>query len=172
MKKTVSFILALFMMFSLAACGEKQPSAADKPDTGVIISPAQGEPAGAVLNAFTEAVNAGGFSSMEELGGKMNELGTLPVELAVMTVEPGYLNGFSAEIKDFEDGAMLAPWIGSIPYICYLFKLDSSVNAVDFTAMLKANADLRWNICTEADEMAYTVIGGIVCFVMAPASFE
>ncbi len=87
-------------------------------------------------------------------------------------VEPGYLNGFSGEINGFSEGASFGPLIGSIPFIGYIFKLDQGVNAEDFTALLKDNADLRWNICTEADEMLCEAVDNTVFFVMAPASFE
>ena len=37
---------------------------------------------------------------------------------------------------------------------------------------LKENADLRWNICTEADEMEAAVFDHYVFFVMSPKNFD
>ena len=36
---------------------------------------------------------------------------------------------------------------------------------------LKANANLRWNICTTADEMVAGSVGNKVFFVMCPTEF-
>jgi len=92
---------------------------------------------------------------------------------AAMSVEEGYLTGFgNAEIKGFKEGAMFAPMIGTIPFVGYVFTLDSAENAAAFTATLKKHADKRWNICTEADEMITGSEGNKVFFVMSPLSFE
>lgn len=92
---------------------------------------------------------------------------------AAMSVEEGYLTGFgNAEIKGFKEGAMFAPMIGTIPFVGYVFTLDSAENAAAFTATLKKHADKRWNICTEADEMITGSVGNKVFFVMSPLSFE
>ncbi len=90
-----------------------------------------------------------------------------------MPVEPGFLTGFdNAEIKGFKEGAMFAPMIGTIPFVGYVFTLEDGVNASDFIANLKSSANLRWNICTTADEMIAGSSGNKVFFVMSPKSFE
>ena len=88
-------------------------------------------------------------------------------------VEEGYLVGFeNAEIKGFSEGAMFAPMIGTIPFVGYVFTLANGTNAADFIATLKESANLRWNICTSADEMVTGSQGNKVFFVMCPTSFE
>ncbi|MBQ2613818.1 MAG: hypothetical protein IJB80_00595 [Clostridia bacterium] len=88
-------------------------------------------------------------------------------------VEPGLLTGFgNTEITGFEEGAMFAPMIGTIPFIGYVFTLSDASQASSLIATLKANADLRWNICTSADEMVAGSSGNKVFFVMSPISFE
>ncbi len=88
-------------------------------------------------------------------------------------VEEGYLVGFeNAEIKGFSEGAMFAPMIGTIPFVGYVFTLADGTNAADFIATLKESANLRWNICTSADEMVTGSQGNKVFFVMCPTSFE
>ena len=90
-----------------------------------------------------------------------------------MAVEPGYLTGFdNAEIKGFKEGAMFAPMIGTIPFVGYVFILEDGVNASDFISTLKSSANLRWNICTSADEMVVGSSGNKVFFVMSPKTFE
>lgn len=82
-----------------------------------------------------------------------------------MPVEEGFLNGFTDEIKGFSKGASFAPMIGSIPFIGYIFETDDSDALI---ATLKDKADMRWNICTEADEMVCVKDGNLVLFIMCP----
>ncbi len=90
-----------------------------------------------------------------------------------MPIEEGLLSGFgNAEIKGFKSGAMFAPMIGSIPFVGYVFELSDGINASSFISTLKSNADLRWNICTSADEMVTGSVGNKVFFVMCPTSLE
>ena len=90
-----------------------------------------------------------------------------------MPVEPGLLTGFdNEEIKGFKEGAMFSPMIGSIPFVGYIFKVDDETNVDDFMKQLKDNANLRWNICTEADQMLITNVDKTVLFVMYSANEE
>jgi hypothetical protein len=90
-----------------------------------------------------------------------------------MEVEPGLLNGFdNAEITGFEEGVLFAPMIGSIPFVGYVFTLADDADVDAFETTLKDNANLAWNICTEADEMVVDHVGSEVFFVMCPASLD
>lgn len=101
------------------------------------------------------------------------ESGELPFMAGAMEVEPGLLSGFdNYEVKGFKNGATFGPMIGSIAFIGYVFELDGSVSASDFIANLKKNANLRWNICVEAEEMVAGSSGNKVFFVMCPKTFE
>ena len=96
----------------------------------------------------------------------------LVISPMAMEIEPGFLNGFTEEITGFESGALFAPMIGTIPFIGYVFQVADGADVDAFVASLEAAADLRWNICTSADEMVCTAVGNTVFFVMSPASFE
>ena len=97
----------------------------------------------------------------------------IPFMPAVMPVEEGLLNGFGdAEITGFKEGAMFGPMIGTIPFIGYVFELKDETDVNQFISTLKSNADLRWNICTEADEMVVCSVDKKVFFVMCPKYFE
>lgn len=97
----------------------------------------------------------------------------IPFMPAVMPVEEGLLNGFGdAEITGFKEGAMFGPMIGSIPFIGYVFELKDETDVNQFISTLKSNANLRWNICTEADEMVVCSVDKKVFFVMCPKYFE
>lgn len=88
-------------------------------------------------------------------------------------VEPGLLSGFgNTEIKGFKSGSMFAPMIGSIPFVGYVFELEDSKNVSSFISTLKSSADLRWNICVEAEEMVTGSSGNKVFFVMCPKSLD
>ena len=91
---------------------------------------------------------------------------------ATMEVEPGPLNGFSADIKGFKKGVMFSPMIGTIPFVGYIFTVADGEDVDKFVENLEKNANQRWNICTEADEMVVTSVGNTVFFVMSPTKFE
>ena len=97
----------------------------------------------------------------------------IPFMGGAMAVEPGYLTGFdNNEIKGFKEGAMFSPMIGTTPFVGYVFTLESASDASAFVNNLKSSANLRWNICTEADEMVSGISGNKVFFVMSPLAFE
>lgn len=128
----------------------------------------QQTPAKVLLDDFlkrSEAVN-----SMEDLANELAANEIIPFAGAVMPVEPGFLNGFTDEIDGFAEGASFGPMIGSIPFVGYVFQVDQDVDA--FVENLKKKSDLRWNVCTQADEMICEAKGNKVFFVMAPADFE
>lgn len=90
-----------------------------------------------------------------------------------MEVEPGYLSGFdNAEITGFKKGATFMPMIGSIAFVGYVFELENAADVPSFIANLEKNANKRWNICVEADEMVTGSVGNKVFFVMCPTSLE
>lgn len=156
MKKIISILLAISLIFALCACGGKAEPEPQK-------SPAQ-----QLLADFKDKLAS--EKDINVLAQTLVE--TLPFSGASIEVEPGYLNGFTDEITGFEKGAMFAPMIGSIPFVGYIFELESGSDADAFVQLLKDKADLRWNICTSADEMAVEAVDGTVFFVMSPASFE
>ena len=67
---------------------------------------------------------------------------------------------------------MFSPMIGTIPFVGYVFVLEEGADVDAFMTTLKDNGDLRWNICTEAEEMVVDHVENRVFFVMSPKSFE
>ena len=80
-----------------------------------------------------------------------------------------YLAGFAEEIKGFNQAVGIAPMIGTIPFIAYVFEVD---NPEEFAKTLEDKAQLNWNICTQADEMKTTIVDNYVFFIMSPTNFE
>lgn len=130
----------------------------------------EGTPAKLLLADFQTKLSESGFTTAEEMANVLAESEVLPFKGAVMTVEPGYLNGFKEEVYGFEEGAMFGPVIGAIPFVGYVFRVENDVDV--FADNLKNTADLRWNVCTMADEMICEVDGNVVFFVMAPINFD
>jgi len=127
----------------------------------------------ALMNTFTEYMNANPEATAMDAATAVAANEIIPFEAATMEVEPGYLNGFdNAEITGFEQGVMFAPMMGTIPFVGYIFTLPADADADAFMNTLKEGANLRWNICTEADEMTVTNSGSTIFFLMAPLSFE
>ncbi|MBP3284412.1 MAG: hypothetical protein J6M02_02810 [Clostridia bacterium] len=111
-------------------------------------------------------------SSMLDLAESLRQNSVIPFMSGAMEIEEGFLSGFdNAEIKGFKSGASFGPMIGSIPFIGYVFELENAADVPSFISLLESNANLRWNICVQADEMVSGSIGNKVFFVMAPTHF-
>lgn len=190
MKKFITLLAALTLVGSFTACSSKPVPPAEPQDTTAAVEvdttaaqqedttaavggeTAEGSPAAMVLADFKEKMASGESYTAEELANALVMNEQMPFAGAAMAVEPGFLNGFSAEINGFAEGAMFSPMIGSIPFVGYIFNLEEGADTAAFMETLKSNADLRWNICTQADEMVCEAEGQTVFFVMAPASFD
>lgn len=146
-KKVLSLLTVLAMSIALVACG--------KSNTEVSADTIGGK----YVNAFNASSASTCSDIIEDL---INNVET-EMALVQVEVEPGYLNGFDNEISGFDNGAMFAPMIGSIPFVGYVFETSDAAALED---SLKANANLRWNICTEADEMVSATNGKFVFFMM------
>ena len=152
MKKIIAVILCLVMLLSLAACGK---SAEEEAST-----------LGQMLyKEFCATVNDG-EKDVQALADGLLASGMLPFDGLSAEVQPGWLMGFSADIEGFEKAVVFAPAIGAIPFVGYVFQLESAELCEDFCAKLLENADPRWNICTEADETVCGSIENLVFFVM------
>ncbi len=156
MKKIITLVLVLIMALSLAACGGNKAEDLTVGQTLLADFEERAEKEDAQTIADGLLTN----DVIQFMGGSI-------------AVEPGYLTGFGEyEVTGFEEGVMFSPMIGTIPFVGYVFDLEDGVNADEFIANLEANADLRWNICTEAEEMVSGKKGDKVFFVMSPVSFE
>ncbi len=161
-----------------SASAESTTAPSEKPSEKPTQTPAQTEKpvenktVGSKLAADFKA-KAGSAKDALSLAESIVSNPIIPFMAASMPVEPGLLSGFdNAEIKGFKEGAMFGPMIGSVPFIGYVFELEDGVSAQNFISTLKANANLRWNICVEAEEMVTASAGNKVFFVMCPKEFD
>ncbi len=169
MKKVIAIVLALVVVIGLVACatvgGNNDETTTLEETTG----------AATVANTFAEAFKAeaakeGATANTIATALSANELvAFMPM---VQDMEAGYLAGFSADITGFKACTAFVPMIGTIPFVSYVFELEADADKDAFITTLKDNADLRWNICTAAEEMVAETEGNFVFFVMAPLSFE
>lgn len=167
MKKFLILLLASVMVFSLAACGSSNEAKEDSGETSEAMTPAT-----QCIAEFQKILNADASAGVEDIADKIVTAEFIPFGGATMPVEPGYLNGFTEEITGFKSGCFFGPMIGAIPFAGYVFELEDGADTEAFIALLHEKADLRWNICTSADQAVAGSNGNKVCFVMAPNAFE
>lgn len=161
MKKTIAIILAALMMLSLVACGTGNSGTTET-------EPAPTTVGTKLLADFKTLTD----KTPQEIADALLTNEEIQFMPATMPVEPGFLNGFNAEITGFEEGVMFGPAIGTIPFVGYIFTVAEGGDVDAFVKTLEENANLRWNICTEAEEMVCEAEGNTVFFVMCPKSFE
>lgn len=161
MKKIVAFMLIAVMALGVVACGKTEDKKAEdkKPET-----------VGEILLAdFKENAKGTAAEVAERIIG--NEM--IPFMGGVNPIEPGFLAGFdNVEITEFKEGAMFGPMMGTIPFVGYIFVLEDGADVDAFKTTLKDSANLRWNICTEAEELTVDSEGNTVFFLMSPKTFE
>lgn len=111
--------------------------------------------------------------SAQEIAERLLENKAISFAGGAMAVEEGLLTGFDdTEIKGFKEGAMFSPMIGTIPFVGYVFVLKDDTDVTEFKKTLRDNANLRWNICTQAEEMVVESVETKVLFIMSPLTFE
>ena len=179
MKKLIALALAALLAASMISCGgasDDTKDTAEGTESSVVTEEVieANTVATKLQVAFREAAKANAAATAEELAGvcAQNEAVAL-IGPAVMPITEGWLNGFTAdEITGFTEGAVFAPMIGTISFMGYIFTLADGADVEAFKTLLTSSADLRWNICTEAEEMVCDNVGNKVFFVMAPKAIE
>lgn len=200
MKKLFAIILSVAMLLSFAACGGNEAPEAETTTTPVTDAPADdmNQPAApgegpempavdapvadggevsdgtsaaqTLLNVFYDELAGNPAATAEELANKVIAHESIQFMPMVTPVEEGFLTGFDNEIKGFEEAYTFAPGIGTIPFVGYIFKLADGADVEAFKTTLETEANLRWNICTSADEMVCENVGNTVFFLMCPMS--
>lgn len=182
MKKVLAILMALVMVLALAACSKAPVT--EETSTEADVQNAVEETSEAAVSGETVAQSL--VAEFKALAATETDALTVAEKLAQsaavsaisptameMELEENYLSGFdNYEVLGFDKCIMVAPMVGTIPFISYVFTLSEGTDADAFVKGLEDNANLRWNICTMADEMAAAAEGNLVFFVMAPASFE
>lgn len=182
MKKVLAILMALVMVLALAACSKAPVT--EETSTEADVQNAVEETSEAAVSGETVAQSlANEFKALAAtetdalvIGEKLAQnaaVSAISLTAMEMELEENYLQGFdNYEVTGFDKCIMVAPMISTLPFISYVFTLSEGTDADAFVKGLEDNANLRWNICTQADEMAAVAEGNLVFFVMAPTSFE
>lgn len=181
-RKLVALLLSTLVVVSLVGCGGtketeepavsvEQEEVVEEESTEVVVDESD---MGSVLsNKFLEVVDVNDAVDIELIHQIFNNDLDLPFDLVGAEVAPGLLVGFgNTEITGFSRGYQFAPIIGSLPFMGYVFELPEETNITEFKEVLSANADLRWNICTEAEKTVIVESGNKVLFLMCNSSYE
>ena len=176
MKKIIAILLASMMLLSTTACGNKTESGSGDTTTATESQDATNAEVsadGTVGSALLADFKANPSGTAQEIADRLLQNEVCQFMGGSTPVEAGFLTGFdNAEIKDFKEGVMFAPMIGTIPFVGYIFQLEDGADVEAFKTILKDSANLRWNICTEAEELIVENEGNTVFFLMCPKSFE
>lgn len=184
-RRKLALALMTAMALSLTACNNasdnntatQAPTTTQAPATQAPVQDTQAEANGdltmgqALLADFNERIAANPDMAPIDMVAELINNPVIQFMPGTMEVEEGFLNGFSAEVKGFEKGAIFNPMIGSIPFVGYVFTVPDGT-AEDFKKTLSDLADPRWNICTQADETIIESAGNTVFFLMCPTSME
>ncbi len=163
MKRIIALLLTAIMVLSMVACAttkeEGKKEEAKEPETvGEIL-----------LDQFEDNPKGTAQEIAERIIG--NKI--IPFMGGATPIEPGFLSGFdNVEITDFKEGCMFGPMMGTIPFVGYIFVLEDGADVDAFEDKLENNANLRWNICTEAEELIVESEDNTVFFLMCPKEFD
>lgn len=152
------FIICIFLSL-LTGCTNNQVKEENRDEKTIAIT---------LGNQFESEIKA--EKDIEKVAKKIAANKAIKISVDVSQIKKGdYISGFQKEIKGFKKAYVIRPVVGTIPFVAYIFEVE---NANAFASELKESADLRWNICTEADEAHAVVSGDYVFFIMAPKNFE
>ncbi len=169
MKRIIAFLTAVLMAMSMTACNSNENSSSNNEPTTSATTTAPTTVGEKLLADF----RADSTGTAQEIADRLLTNEVIEFMGAAMPVEEGLLSGFdNAEIKGFKEGVMFAPMMSSIAFVGYIFELPEDADVEAFKTTLKDSANLRWNICVEAEELIVENEGNKVFFLMCPKSFE
>ena len=175
MKKFLVTLLATAMVLSVVACGNKNTQTSETtsaPKVEAFTEVEDGTLGATLLKVFSTEIEANNALTAQELADKLITNEAILFAGAAMPMEEGFLMGFDEEIKGFEETVMFAPMIGTIPFVGYVFDLADDADVKAFMTTLEENANMRWNICTSAEQTVIASFGDKVFFLMCPNSLE
>ena len=176
MKKFLVTLLTTAMVVSMVACGNKNNQTSESkpaaPATTVFVEAEDGTVGDTLLDVFSKEIEANNAITAQELAETIITNEVIVFGGAAMPMEPGFLMGFDEEINGFEEAVMFGPMIGTIPFVGYVFDLAEDADVEAFMTTLKDTSNMRWNICTEAEQTVIASFGDKVFFLMSPKTLE
>ncbi len=183
MKKIIALLMASLMVMSITACSNEENTPTTENITATENSTSESNSNSDNSNSTSEATTVGeklladfkadSTGTSQEIADRILANPVIEFMGATTPVEEGLLSGFdNTEIKGFKEGVMFAPMMSSIAFVGYIFELPEDTDVEEFKTTLKDSANLRWNICVEAEELIVESEGNKVFFLMCPKSFE
>ena len=158
MKKMIAMLLALTLVFGLAACGGNNVPATEAP------TEAPTEAAKHVEGTMEELVNKVMEKQPVEFMG-----GLMPVDLSD-TSEDGLwaIKSFTGldSAEQISDVAVFEPMMGSIPFSLVMVRANEGADVKAVAEGMKTNIDQRKWICVEADDLQVVSFGDVVMLIM------
>lgn len=159
MKKMISMLLALVVVFGLSACGSAaQPTEA----------PTEPVPAYQLEGTMEELVNQVIAEQPVEFMG-----GVIPVDLTD-TSEDGlwavkYYTGLD-NAEQISDVAVYEPMMGSIAFSLVMVRANEGESPAAVAEAMKSGIDTRKWICVEADDLKIGSFGDVVMLIMVDSA--
>lgn len=183
MKRIIALLMASLMVMSITGCKGNENNTGDENTNPTESITAPEESTSDNSNTADEATTVGqtlladfkadSTGTAQEIADRLITNPVIEFMGGATPVEEGLLSGFdNAEIKGFKEGVMFAPMMSSIAFVGYIFELPEDADVEAFKTTLKDSANLRWNICVEAEELIVESEGNKVFFLMCPKSFE
>lgn len=170
MKKMISMLLALTMVFCLAACGGNNTPATEAPTQASTEAPTE-----APTETPTEAaISVEG--TLEELLNKVIEIqpvefmgGAMAIDLTD-TSEDGLwmLKNYTGldNADSITEAAFYEPMMGSIPYSMVMVRVSADAGVGTVAKGMKTGIDQRKWICVEADDLQVVSYADVVMLIM------
>ena len=168
MKKIITLLMAVLMIISMVGCNKNENVSSNND-----VSSNDTSSKGTVGETLLADFKADSKGTAQEIADRLIKNEIIQFMGGATPVEEGLLSGFdNTEIKGFKEGVMFAPMMSSIAFVGYIFELPEDADVDAFKTTLKDSANLRWNICVEAEELIVENEGNKVFFLMCPKSFE
>ena len=163
MKKFISVLLALVMVFSLTACGGNNNAETEAPTEEPTAAPTDA-PAVEQNGTLEELLNQVVTEQPVEFMG-----GVIPVDVTD-TTEDGlanlkYFTGLETA-DGITEAAVYEPMMGSIAFSMVMVRVDEGMDALTVAEAMKAGIDPRKWICVEAEEVMVAGSGDVVMLIM------
>lgn len=172
MKKIIALLMVGLIIMSMAACGKAKETTSTN-DTVSNSEVSNSESTATVGETLLADFKADSKGTAQEIADRLLKNKVIQFMGGATPVEEGLLSGFdNAEIKGFKEGVMFAPMMSSIAFVGYIFEMPEDADIEAFKTTLKDSANLRWNICVEAEELIVENEGNKVFFLMCPKSFD
>lgn len=160
MKKIVTNLLIMALVFSFAGCGSKDTGKESQTTTA-----AQTETRPEMTQTLEEIVELIYAEHPVEFS-----VGTIPVDLT----DPDSYTTYTglADISNVEEAIVSEAMIGAIPYSLALVRVKDDTDTETLAKDMAAGIDPRKWICVEADDLSVAASGNLVMLVMVGSDYS